>query len=108
MEGLLPYLAPAMEEIEPPEQAFLAERLGLELPPGASAAADQQTWERATSRKIAELLQSDQIREATRLLSARKERSGATDLRIQEATLLASARRLANGRGIAIAGIRAS
>ena len=107
MDGLLPYLAPAMQELEPPEQAFLAECLGLELPPDASTAADQQTWERATSRKIAELMHSDQIREATKLLSARKERSGATDLRIREAELVASTRRLQDAREIATDGIRA-
>jgi hypothetical protein len=82
---LEPLLSDAREEFALPEQALLASLFKLELEPEVRRAADDQTWERETSRRLQEMLRSGgdpTIGEA--LLAERSTRSTSTDLRITE------------------------
>jgi len=86
---LEPFLANAMEELDPPEQALLADLLHIELPADARQQADQLTWERATSRVLRESMRSGaDLEQARAVLAERAQRSAATDLRVAEVQLL--------------------
>jgi AAA ATPase-like protein len=84
-----PRLVGALDELEPPEQALLADLFHLELSDDARHAADQLAWERATSRRLKDSVRAgtSDIQTALEILSERQARTGATDLLIAEVEL---------------------
>ncbi len=91
IRGLEPYLTDSREELAAPEQALLAELLGLEVSATAALAADRETWERAASRRLKEMLAVRDFTRAAAVLAERPDRSTATDLRVAEVMYLEAA-----------------
>jgi len=93
LDGVEDYLGSALEELAAPEKAFLAERLGVELPPEDLAGATQQVWERTAIRKIEEALAAQDWNAALAVLAERPQRSAQTMLRVHEVEALTEAER---------------
>jgi hypothetical protein len=94
LDGVQEFLGSAIEELPAPEKAFLAERLGVDLPPDAIQGATQQVWERAAIRRVQEALDADSPESALHVLAERTERSPFTMLRVHEVMALVAAGRL--------------
>ncbi|HJQ39517.1 MAG TPA: effector-associated domain EAD1-containing protein, partial [Thermoanaerobaculia bacterium] len=82
-----PFLLGAMEELALPEQAFLADLVGDDLPPDARASATLEIWERAAERRVDEYLRNGDAKSALAVLSEEPRRSTATLLRVREAAV---------------------
>lgn len=64
-----------LEELAPREQVYLASRLGLPVDSALLAAADLQTWERATARAVAGRVETGDLHGALTALAERPDRS---------------------------------
>ncbi|MEO8379059.1 MAG: ATP-binding protein [Acidobacteriota bacterium] len=100
LDGVEGYLGSAIDELAAPEKAFLAERLGVELPEDAWAGATQQVWERTAIRKIDEALAVSNLEAALAVLSERRERTPQTLLYVQELNVLIAAAHFGDAAGI--------
>ena len=102
-----PLLSGAMDELEPPEHALLAELLGLDVPDDVRRAADDEGWERATARRLSEWTgtRNFDLPAANALLAERSSRSGETDLRLAEAVFFDHAGERDRARMLAAEGI---
>jgi hypothetical protein len=107
LDGVEPYLVNAIEELRPADRAVLALLLSLELSPDDAAAADQETWERLTARRVRELMETCDYDAAAEALATRKERTAQTELRVLEARLAAETTSLRNAMAVADVGIAA-
>lgn len=107
MPSLEPLLVNALDELAPAAQVQLAEAYDLELKEETWRTADQESWERATARKVAELLKAGDVRRALTLLAERSERDAHTELMIVEAQVQLAANAVSAARDIAERGIRA-
>lgn len=107
LDGVEDYLGGAIEELPAPEKAFLAEKLGVALPPDAKAGATQQVWERTAIRRIEEALEAEQPEAALKVLAERKERSAQTMLRVHEVIALTAAQKFDEAARAATAALEA-
>ncbi|HEX8407524.1 MAG TPA: hypothetical protein VF883_01580, partial [Thermoanaerobaculia bacterium] len=105
--GVEDYLGGAIEELPAPEKAFLAEKLGVELPPDAKAGATQQVWERTAIRRIEEALEAEEPEAALKVLAERKERTAQTMLRAHEVIALTAAEKFDEAARAATAALEA-
>ena len=86
--GVEGYLVAAVPELEPPQQAYLASRVGLELTPEVRQAAAIQDWARDAENRVRELSALGRIDEALAVLHERQERRPGSMLDVIEADLL--------------------
>jgi hypothetical protein len=100
-------LANAVDDLLAPEQAFLADKFGIPVPPEALKAADQETWERTAVRRVQELMSASDYEGAAAVLAERTARSASTDLRLTEATFLSATGRADDALAVARDGINA-
>ncbi|HVE71075.1 MAG TPA: effector-associated domain EAD1-containing protein [Thermoanaerobaculia bacterium] len=82
-----PYLLGAIEELPLPEQAFLADLMGDEVPSEARASATLEIWERSAERRVSEHLRNGDTKSALAVLAEEPRRSTATLLRVREAAV---------------------
>lgn len=97
----------AVDELNAPEKALLADLLGMEIPEDARASASLEIWERAAVRRIDEYLKSGVIMAAVALLDERTERSAATLLRLREAAVQVALGHLERAAGMLAEAVRA-
>jgi hypothetical protein len=88
MSGVEPYLATAVEELPAKQQAWLAGRMSIDLPPETEALADLETWESIVGRKTLDAFRYSDPREILSMLAERKERSPSSPLFAIEARAL--------------------
>ncbi|GAB2677977.1 trypsin-like peptidase domain-containing protein [Thalassiella azotivora] len=107
IDGVEAELYPALEdgELEAPERAWLAARLGRPLDAQERRAADQETWERDARRRATELLARGDASAALQALAARQERLPGSPLFVLEATALMTRGRLEEARAVLARGI---
>ncbi|MFZ0747778.1 MAG: effector-associated domain EAD1-containing protein, partial [Pyrinomonadaceae bacterium] len=74
IEGVNANLYNAVEELEPPQQAFLAARLDTDVPDNVLAQARQSDWEEITARRVKAFLRLGQSEQAVAALEQRAER----------------------------------
>jgi hypothetical protein len=86
-----PYLRNALDKLPAPEMAFLAERVDYKISAEAQARAEQELWERTAVQRIDQFVRHGDYPAAIAVLGERKERSGATMLRVREAMVHAGA-----------------
>jgi tetratricopeptide (TPR) repeat protein len=101
MPGLRPLLANALDELDAPERAYLADRLQIEIPSEARSAATQEIWERDADRRALQLFELSDYKGALKVMGERSERSSQTLLRVHEATALAYVDRLKDAAKVA-------
>ncbi len=106
-DDLEPLLVNAMEELPLPSQVLLAQRYELALSEEAVKAADQETWERITTRRVTELMRTGDASSTPSILAERKERTANTELMVVEAQALSMLRRDVTARIVAARGLTA-
>lgn len=78
--GVEPHLSPALEELPPPGQAYLASRLRVDLAPGAAMLADLAAWEASAATTARLMLREGMPQDALAVLAARADRSPGSPL----------------------------
>jgi AAA ATPase domain len=87
MDGVEDYLSNALDDLDPPQRAFLAFHLGLEVDRDVWWAADDRVWEAAAERRVREFMAAGNFAAARAVVVEREVRTGATLLETHEAEL---------------------
>lgn len=106
--GVEPYLQTALEELDPPQQAFLAARLKVTLDESILAEAAQEDWEEIVTRQVEAFFRLGQPEKALEAMSRRRRRRPGSRLHLLKARAFEQAGDLAAAlrtveRGIASA-----
>jgi hypothetical protein len=98
INGLDEHLRPALDELPPKAQAFVAARIGSERPDAIWQAADVEDWERYAEGRVRRLLRMQKPAEAEQVLRMRRDRSASGRLLGLEALVQAAQGRMEHAR----------
>jgi tetratricopeptide (TPR) repeat protein len=96
-----------LQELEPPEQAYLADHLGLSVTSEVKQKSDLAVWERITEREVNEYLQVLAFDKALKALAGREERSINSPLYLLESEVLTRLGRLPEALEVIDRGLQA-